>query len=333
LLIFDIGAQLLQQRLQGDLRRFGRGSTIHVMVWWVLAVLLLVVGAPSQAWAWGPITHLAHGSEVLENLTILGVSLQQLLRRHRLEYLYGCIGADITVAKKYTRAQQAHCHSWDVGWAVLRRAETGAQRAFAYGYLTHLAGDVYSHNHFVPTQLILSFRTRTLRHLYWEARFDALQRSVGRELIRELRGHRFPHCDALVERVVARTLFSFRTNKRIFDSFIAVHDIEQWHRIMQRVSLRSRHALRPELAAQYNLACHDSIIDLLRHGRRSACQAADPTGLRAIMLAKDLRRTLKILHRRRQLTPRLLREIDALHTQRGLPTLDQLPRVAGTAIR
>jgi hypothetical protein len=270
---------------------------------------------------------------VLENLTILSVSLQQLLRRYRLEYLYGCIGADITQAKKYTRAQQAHCHSWDVGWAILRRAESPAQRAFAYGYLTHLAGDVYSHNHFVPTQLIVSFRTRTLRHLYWEARFDALQHSVGRRLIRELREHRFPHCDAVVERVVSRTLFSFRTNKRIFDSFIAVHNLEQWHRVMQRVSLMSRHALSPELATQYNIACHESIIDLLRHGKRSTCQAADPTGLRAITLAKEIRRTLKTLERRGWLTAQLRREIYTLNTHRGLPTSDHHPSLELAALR
>lgn len=291
----------------------------------VFGVLLLVIGAPSPAWGWGPITHLAHGSDVLGNLTILGVSLQQLLRRHRLEYLYGCIGADITQAKKYTRVQQAHCHSWEVGWAILRRAETGAQRAFAYGYLTHLAGDVYSHNHFVPTQLIVSFRARTLRHIYWEARFDALQRSTGRTLIHELRAHRFPQCDALVENVVSRTLFSFRTNKRIFDSFIAVHDIERWHRVMQGLSLRSRYPLALELAAQYNLTCHAAITDLLRRGRHSECQAADPTGLEAITLAKDVRRTLKALDRRGQISAQVQSEIDALDARRDLPRLGHLP--------
>ena len=294
-------------------------------------VALLVVCVPSRAWGWGPITHLTHGSDVLANLTILSASLQQLLRRFRLEYLYGCIGADITQAKKYTRAQQAHCHSWDVGWAMLRRAETGAQRAFAYGYLTHLAGDVYSHNHFVPTQLIVSFRARTLRHIYWEARFDALQQATGRRLIHELRGHRFPDCDELVECVVARTLFSFRTNKRIFDSFIAVHDLERWHRVMQRLSVRSRYRLPRELAAQYNLACHTAIMDLLQHGKRSECQADDPTGLAAITLAKRVRRTLKVLERRKRITPEMEREIRALDERRDLPRLDEfrLKQVSG----
>jgi hypothetical protein len=284
-----------------------------------------VIFAPAHAWGWGPITHLAHGSEVLQNLTILGAALQRLLRRHRLEYLYGCIGADITQAKKYTRAQQAHCHSWEVGWAVLRRAETDAQRAFAYGYLTHLAGDVYSHNHFVPTQLVVSFRARTLRHIYWEARFDTLQHSVGRSIIRELRGHRFPHCDGLVESVVSRTLFSFRTNKRIFDSFITVHDLEQWHLIMRRLTLRSRYPLAPEVVGRYNAACHAAIIDLLRHGRRSDCQAADPTGLHAIALAKEVRWALKVLDRRGRITERLRRDIDLLNERRELPSLDETP--------
>jgi len=34
------------------------------------------------------------------------------------------------------------------------------------------AGDVYSHNQYVPVQLVTSFEARTLRHIYWEARFD-----------------------------------------------------------------------------------------------------------------------------------------------------------------
>lgn len=241
-----------------------------------------------------------------------------MLRRHRLEYLYGCVGPDITQAKKYTRAQQAHCHSWPVGWAVLEHARTDAQRAFAYGYLTHLAGDVYSHNHFVPTQLIVTFRARTLRHIYWEARFDAQQVDASRNIIRELREHRFPNCDAMVEEVVGRTLFSFRTDKRIFDSFIAVHDLERWHRIMQHLSARSRYALPAGVVQRYNATCLASITDVLQHGKHADCQAADPTGLDALTLAKAVRRTLKALARGGRLTRRLEQEIAALDQRTDL---------------
>ena len=290
--------------------------------------MALVLLLPAEASAWGPITHLTHGAEVLRNLTIVGVALQRLLRTHRLEYLYGCVGADITQAKKYTRAEQAHCHSWPVGWALVERARNEAQRAFAYGYLTHLAGDVYSHNHFVPTQLIVSYRARTLRHIYWEARFDVQQRVEHRSIIRELRQHRFPECDALVEDVVARTLFSFRTDRRIFRGFIAVHDLAQWHRIVHRLSASSRYGLSRDIVHRYNAACHDSIVDLLRRGKRAACQRADPTGAEAIALAKGLRRTLKALARRGGVPEQLQTAVDALDER--LDLVGAGPVCAGT---
>lgn len=299
---------------------------------WLAGVTFVVVFlAPAHAWAWGPITHLVHGAETLENLTILGLSLQRLLQHHRLAYLYGCVGADITQAKKYTRAQQAHCHSWSVGWEILRRTRTDTERAFAYGYLTHLAGDVYSHNHFVPVQLIVSFRSRTLRHIYWEARFDALQHPVRRTLISELRSHRFPECDALVDDVVARTLFSFRTNKRIFDSFIAVHDLDQWYRVLQQLTVRSRYPLPIDVVTRYNAVSHASIVDLLQHGKRAGCQTADPTGLTALTLAKQVRRTLKALARRGQIPPKLQREIDELNARPELAVLTPPPPLQLTA--
>jgi hypothetical protein len=287
----------------------------------VLLVCALAFGfllIPDAAFGWGPISHLAHGSEVLKSLTILGAGLQQLLGRFPMEYLYGCVGADITLGKKYTRAMQAHCHSWQVGWQVLDAAESDEQRAFAYGYLTHLAADVYSHNHDVPTQLIVSYRARTLRHVYWEARFDGMQDASYRGIVTDLRRLRFPECDRLVKRVVARTLFSFDTNKRIFDSVLAFHDWKNWHRIVQSVSTRSRHHLPDAVVPLYNAACSRNITDVLERGRRADCQSADPTGLEALTRAKEVRRRLKALARRGAVTPAIEAELETLNRRRDL---------------
>lgn len=284
----------------------------------VIAGLFLT---PESAEAWGPISHLAHGSEVLKGVTILGATLQQLLRRFPTEYLYGCIGADITLGKKYTGPMQAHCHSWDLGWHLVDEADTDAERAFGYGYLSHLAADVYSHNHFVPTQLVVSYDSRTLRHIYWEARFDSMQDEHYREIVRDMRQRSFPECDALVERVVARTLFSFRTNKKIFDNVLALHDWDNWHRFMAGVSTRSRQTFSEDFVEHYNHACQQNITDLLRRGKRADCQAADPTGLEAISAASRVRRTLKSLQKRNAITPELeerIREVDARADLRAL---------------
>ncbi len=261
---------------------------------------------------------------MLAEVTILSTGLQRLLRKHRWEFLYGCIGADITQAKKYTRSEQAHCHSWRVGWSVLAHAQNDGQRAFAYGYLTHLAGDVFSHNHFVPVQLVISYRSRTMGHVYWEARFDTLQSQEVRSLVHELRTRQFPECDELVQTVVSRTLFSFETDKRIFNSFIAVHDLDQWHSILRRLTARSRYRLPHELAERYNRAAWVAIADMLENGTNAANQSADPTGLLALNAANDIRRMLRRLHRNVGLSPKIARVLKKLEERGELQEIDRL---------
>ena len=166
----------------------------------ILVSLLALIVNPDHALAWGPITHLVHGWEIFRNLSTLPAALQELLTAHRLAYLYGCIGADITQARRYARDLYSHCHHWGVGFKVLAAARTDEERAFAYGYLSHLAADVYSHNHFVPLQLIASFPARTLGHVYWEVRFDTLQDRRRWHLTKDVLARPYPDCDALVER-------------------------------------------------------------------------------------------------------------------------------------
>jgi hypothetical protein len=275
-------------------------------------VALLMVLWPAEAHAWGPVTHLVHGSQVLQNLSILAPALQEILRAHRLPYLYGCLAADITIAKKYTRTLYTHCHCWPVGWQIVEAARGEREQAFAYGYMSHLAADVYSHNHYVPVQLIVSYQARTLRHIYWEARFDAAQRRDRCQLIRTVLAHRYQDLDRLVERVVERTLFSFRTNKRIFNSVMGLQKLGQWQEMMRRLGDRSRYPLAASEVDRFNGLCLGAIQDLLLHGRESACQLADPTGHEALARAERLRRKLRALKRRGQMTDAIAAELAAL---------------------
>jgi hypothetical protein len=281
-------------------------------MWLGGVVVLLLIVWPGNAHAWGPVTHLVHGSQVLDSLSILAPSLQQILGEHRLAYLYGCVAADIVVGKKYTRSLYTHCHCWPVGWQIVEAAQSEREEAFAYGYVSHLAGDVYSHNHYVPVQLVVSYQARTLRHIYWEARFDAAQERDRWRLLRQVFDQRYVDCDRLVERVVERTLFSFRTNKRIFKSVMGLHRLDQWRRMVRRLSDRSRYALPSGEIDRFNGLCVTAIRDLLAHGRRSACQHADPTGREALARAETLRRKLRALRRRGQMTEAIAAELRAL---------------------
>ena len=128
----------------------------------VLAALCGILLSPAEALAWGPVTHLVHGAQVLGRLDALPPDVATLLGRFPYEYLYGCIGADIIQAKKFTRSLYTHCHHWRTGWTVLESARTDAERAFARGYLSHLASDTFSHNYYLPVRLIGSFRATSI---------------------------------------------------------------------------------------------------------------------------------------------------------------------------
>ncbi|MDG2307313.1 MAG: zinc dependent phospholipase C family protein [Candidatus Binatia bacterium] len=275
----------------------------------LLAAAAAIVLAPSDAWAWGPVTHLVHGAMLLERLPMLPPDVASLLARFPYEYLYGCIGADIVQAKKFTKSLYTHCHHWRTGWEVLDGATTESEQAFARGYLSHLASDTFSHNYYLPVRLISSFRSTSMQHVYWEARFDANQAEERWPLLTLVASNLYPHCDELVERIVERTLFSFRTNKRIFDSLLALQRLEYWQTVMQRATDSQRHPLPREDIERFNGLCANAIVDLMQNGRGAACQADDPTGQENLDRAKRIRNRLRGLARRGVLDEEREREI------------------------
>jgi hypothetical protein len=273
------------------------------------AAFVTVLLSPADAWAWGPITHIVHGSAVLEGLKTLSPALGALLAQHADRYLYGCVGADIIQAKAYTRSVATHCHRWPVAWNIVASARSDAELAFAWGYMTHLAADIVSHNHFVPLHLVLSFDGRASGHAYWEARLDGLQDPSFAARLRDVLTHRYEDCDALVNRVVEHTLFSFRTNKRIFDSLMGLSKLDRWQRLVRTVNDRSRYRLTHETAYSYNRACVASATDLLVNRKQSYTQRQDPTGKETLDRAFALRRRLRRLQREHRLPDGLSEEL------------------------
>jgi len=123
----------------------------------VLAGVALVL-LPSAAYAWTPGTHVFLGEAVMRSLDLLPSAIAELLRAYPYDFLYGSIAADTSIAKKYAPVGR-HCHSWTVGLEIYDGAEDDPLRAFALGYLAHLAADAVAHNYFVPS----SSRSRRAR--------------------------------------------------------------------------------------------------------------------------------------------------------------------------
>nr|WP_320048217.1 zinc dependent phospholipase C family protein [uncultured Desulfuromonas sp.] len=253
----------------------------------------LVLLLPDCAWAWGFGVHLQLGNRILENLTLLPPVLQHLLNHYPGDFLYGNISADITLGKKYTHYLK-HCHSWNMGHRILNEARNEAQRACAYGYLAHLAADTIAHSYMVPFKMIRSYNTVLLGHAYWELRFESqIPEEVWQEA-RLLARQDFKQHDQLLRRVLVNTLFSFGTNKRLFNSMLLISRIRRWQKILQAVDRRSSWVVSEEERTEYLEMAFQAIVSVLAEDKSPFLQA-DPTGERAIHVAQQIRSNLNAL--------------------------------------
>ena len=265
---------------------------------WLISVILTCVLVPllfpSDVMAWGIGVHLQTGAWILDNLAKLPDPLRILLAAHPNDYLYGCISADITLGKKYTHYLK-HCHSWRMGCKILDGAKTDNQRACAYGYLSHLAADTVAHSYFVPFKLIRTYNTVLLKHTYWEMRFEAhvdpeiwpLARSIGRK--------NFSENDKLLRSILADTIFSFATNKRLFNSLLLLNRLQQYQKVLRSMAKTSKWAITAEDQKEYLGLTGEATLSILQDLDNSPFRTADPTGERALSSANMIRKNLHTL--------------------------------------
>lgn len=244
---------------------------------------------PEEAFAWGPATHVALGEAVLRSAALLPPALRAILRRYPNRFLYGSIAADISFAKKYAPVGR-HCHHWHVGEEILESADSEELAAVGYGYLAHLAADTIAHNVYVPRKLLLTRASVSVGHTYWEYRMDLeLEERHAAWARRLVEAHENSEADELFDAVLSRTLFSFKTNRRIFRGMIAAQGSEQWRLVFDRVVQLSRFELPSPMRDRYLVLAFDSVMDLLSRGRGSRPVTMDPIGQRNLRLAKRLR--------------------------------------------
>jgi hypothetical protein len=268
--------------------------------------LFLMIGAlfllmPGQAFAWGGGMHLQLGVSVLENLSRLSPELAAILAANPRDFLYGCISADITLGKKFTHTM-LNCHRWRIGQKVLQSARTDSERACSYGYLCHLAADVVAHNYFVPYKIMRSFATVTMKHAYWEMRFETFVAKEVWEAAQDVCRTDQRANDALMQRVLTNTIFSFGTNKRIFNSIMLLSRLEKWQKVMQTLSDNSRYVLAESDREEYLKLTEEAVYGFLQHPQDSELLSADPTGERPLAMAEAVRKNLRLLYKNGRLT-------------------------------
>jgi hypothetical protein len=245
---------------------------------------------PDPAFAWGPATHVMLGTGILESLALLPPAVQALISAHPRDYLYGSVAADISLAKKYV-PEGRHCHNWHIGEEIFSSAETDRLRAVALGYLSHLAADTVAHNVFVPRQLLLTSSSKGLGHSYWEHRMDLQLGERHTRLARQVvMDHDHSAADALFDRVLSRTIFSFQTNRKIFRGMIRFQDNDRWHSLFSSLLQSSRWRLEDAEIDAYMERSFDYIVDYLQLRGEAIAAGLDPIGDTNLGLSKKIRR-------------------------------------------
>jgi hypothetical protein len=224
-------------------------------------IFLLVAGfilIPSFAFAWGPMTHMYLGNELLSCASLLPAGIHALLKKHKQDFLYGNLMADMILGKKYLPDEKSS-HSWDVGLKLLEQAKTWPERSFAYGYLAHLAADTVAHE-------TLTDELGNMGHTWIEMKADSiidktywLQTILISKAVRQ-------RSDLLLENSLDSFIFSFKTNRRIYKSMVFLSLLNKKRRRgVDRVLI---HELHEESITR--------MLDLLQNGTASSVLQKKP---------------------------------------------------------
>ena len=205
----------------------------------LLAIGVVLLCLPGDAHAWTPGTHIYLAESVLGHLRLLPTPVADLLRAFPFDFLYGNIAADSSIAKKYAPVGR-HCHFWHVGQEIHDLAASDALRAFGLGYLAHLAADTVAHNYFVPRQLMVTSSTASFGHSYWETRVELHLGDAYAKAAKDVILLDHAQADQHLDRIISPTLFSVRTNRRLFRGMVRLTETDSWQRAAQAAREVSR---------------------------------------------------------------------------------------------
>lgn len=253
-----------------------------------LLVGLVVLALPQAAHAWAPGTHIFLGQSVLSRVLELPGDVGDLIRSFPYDFLYGNIAPDTSFAKKYAPVHR-HCHAWHVGQEVMDLAPTDALRAFGLGYLCHLAADTVAHNYFVPRQLILTTSTKSVGHTYWEGRAEMHLGERYADEAREIVLLDHQRADAHLDQIISPTIFSVKTNRRLFKGMVHLTRTGAYQRSMRSLRSVSRWDLTDEVVERHLGLAYEYMMEMLETGQ-GRVRTLDPNGTRALQEAKAMRR-------------------------------------------
>lgn len=236
----------------------------------IVTVILSIILIPSIADAWGPLTHMYLGHQVLDlGAAAIPAGVYAVIKRYARDYIYGNLSADIIVGRKY-QEHEKNTHSWDIGLRLLDMAETDRHRAFAYGYLSHLSADSVVHN--------LRRRMVPFSHSVIELKAESLVDKKYRRKLKNLDKDIQKRHDPVLEEMLERVFFSFNTNKKIFKGVLLLARFPNYKHISRFIHKRFPYEIPVSDIYKFTEESLNKTFELLTHGEDSDVLKKHPLG-------------------------------------------------------
>ncbi len=253
----------------------------------LLAIALfffIIFGLAESALAWGPGVHLSLCNQILARLDLLALPVSRVLDRFPLAYVYGCLSADFLVGKG-KKLSADHCHSWKAAFRLLQNNPDPELRAYAFGYLSHLAADVLAHNYYVPNMLQLGRGRGRLSHVYIELQADSKTDHCTRQL-KQIVDNSWKAADLHLQDVLRKSKFSFSLKKKLYRKGLA---LSRNNTCFQSLHLLDKHF--PERSCDDYLQdmqqlSRQAVLDCLNRKQESPVCKYDPMGFKHLGLIK-----------------------------------------------
>jgi len=235
-----------------------------------LIAFLIVFFIPSIADAWGPLTHVSLGCQLIDlGPAIIPAGIYGILKKYKNDYLYGNLSADIIFGRRF-QVCEANSHSWEVAWKLMDASESDRQKAFAYGYLMHLCADTVVHN-IKPNGV-------PFHHSLLEMRSDSILDKKYRRKLKTLDKYMQKKNDLFMERRLESLIFSFKTNKRLFKGILLLSRLPNYTPVSNFIDNRFPNDIPIERIYKYRAESLEKMISVLNEGKASKVLETHPLG-------------------------------------------------------
>lgn len=185
-----------------------------MVLFFIASFLVLIIGMPTDVYAWGPGVHLNIAANIIDPIKIISSSIGYVLLNNLDEFFYGALAPDFIIGKKYTK-ENRHSHNWNIAFDMLKYANTDREKAFSYGYISHLSADAIAHSIMIPSMVEKS-KMRSVKHLYIETFADVCCGSEYKNIaVAVLKKHN-KYLDIEMKSRVDSVIFSFGISKMLF---------------------------------------------------------------------------------------------------------------------